>query len=43
MDQGIDRQALHCYSLSFPHPFDAKRLSFELPLAEDMADIAKKR
>ncbi|MGM0301365.1 23S rRNA/1915/1917 synthase [Enterococcus sp. AZ048] len=42
MDQGIDRQALHCYSLSFPHPFDAKRLSFELPLAEDMADIAKK-
>jgi 23S rRNA pseudouridine1911/1915/1917 synthase len=43
MDQGIDRQALHCYPLSFPHPFDAKRLSFELPLAEDMADIAKKR
>lgn len=42
MDLGIARQALHCYSLSFPHPFNDERLSFELPLAEDMAKIAEK-
>lgn len=42
MDLGIERQALHCYSLSFPHPFSDERLSFELPLAEDMAKIVEK-
>lgn len=41
MDLGIERQALHCYSLSFPHPFREKRMSFELPLADDMAKIAE--
>lgn len=41
LDQGIDRQALHCYSLTFPHPFKREQLSFTLPLAEDMATIAK--
>ncbi|HCM86881.1 MULTISPECIES: RluA family pseudouridine synthase [Enterococcus] len=41
MDLGIERQALHCYSLSFPHPFREERMSFELPLANDMAKIAE--
>lgn len=41
MDQGIERQALHCYSLSFPHPFSEERLSFELPLSADMAKISE--
>lgn len=41
MDLGIERQALHCYSLSFPHPFREERMFFELPLANDMAKIAE--
>lgn len=41
MDQGIERQALHCYFLSFPHPFSEQRLSFELPLAADMEKVAE--
>ena len=41
MDLGIDRQALHCYSLSFPHPFKKERVALELPLPDDMAEIAK--
>lgn len=40
LDLGIERQALHCYSLTFPHPFSSEPLHFELPLAEDMATIA---
>lgn len=41
MDLGIERQALHCYSLTFPHPFKEETLSFQLPLADDMAKIAE--
>ncbi|MFC4772254.1 RluA family pseudouridine synthase [Enterococcus hermanniensis] len=41
MDLGIQRQALHCYSLSFYHPFSGERLFFELPLASDMAQVAQ--
>lgn len=40
LDLGIERQALHCYSLTFPHPFNNEPLYFQLPLAEDMATIA---
>jgi 23S rRNA pseudouridine1911/1915/1917 synthase len=32
----LNRQALHCSSLSFFHPFLQKTLSFEEPLPEDM-------
>ncbi|GLB58928.1 RluA family pseudouridine synthase [Cytobacillus sp. NCCP-133] len=35
----IARQALHCGSLSFYHPFLQKRLSFEQPLPEDMQSL----
>lgn len=42
MDLGIERQALHCYSLAFPHPFREERLSFKLPLAPDMEKIVEK-
>jgi len=41
MELGIQRQALHCYSLSFYHPFSGERLFFELPLASDMAQVAQ--
>ena len=41
LDLGIERQALHCYSLSFPHPFNNENLHFKLPLAPDMATIAE--
>lgn len=41
MNLGIERQALHCYSLTFPHPFTGEDLSFELPLAADMKKIAE--
>lgn len=40
MNLGIERQALHCYSLTFPHPFTGEELSFKLPLAADMKEIA---
>ncbi|MGO3912773.1 RluA family pseudouridine synthase [Enterococcus viikkiensis] len=42
MDLGIERQALHCYALSFIHPFSGERIALELPLAPDMAKIADK-
>lgn len=36
MDQGMERQALHCRYLSFQHPFTQEALVFEAPLPEDM-------
>jgi 23S rRNA pseudouridine1911/1915/1917 synthase len=32
----INRQALHCYSLSFFHPIQKETLNFEIPLPSDM-------
>lgn len=34
--QFINRQALHCYELSFQHPLTNKRMFFKLPLPKDM-------
>ncbi|SJZ47976.1 23S rRNA pseudouridine1911/1915/1917 synthase [Pilibacter termitis] len=42
MDLGIKRQALHCYKLSFFHPFLKKELVIEQDLAEDMQEIVQK-
>lgn len=42
MDLGIERQALHCYDLRFYHPFTKEYLTFNLPLAADMAAILQK-
>lgn len=39
MDQGIERQALHCRYLSFRHPFTQEALVFEAPLPEDMRRV----
>lgn len=39
---GLSRQALHCYHLAFQHPFTNENLTFDLPLAEDMAEVAAK-
>jgi len=33
------RQALHAYRLSFRHPADGRRLSFEAPLPADIAGL----
>lgn len=35
-DRDIDRQALHCKSLSFVHPVTEKRMTFEAEMPEDM-------
>ena len=37
--QLIGRQALHCYSLKFLHPVTEKRLSFEIPLPDDILNV----
>lgn len=36
MDMGIQRQALHCASLSFQHPFLDKMITISSPVPEDM-------
>lgn len=41
MEQGIQRQALHCGKLEFCHPFTKEELTFTLPLAEDMEQVRK--
>ncbi|BCA86414.1 pseudouridine synthase [Enterococcus saigonensis] len=41
MEAGIKRQALHCYKLSFNHPFSEERLTFTLSLPNDMAQIVQ--
>lgn len=38
-DNLINRQALHCYSLSFVHPITNKKLLFVSDLEEDMQDL----
>jgi len=35
----IDRQALHAFRLSFPHPSDGRTVSLEAPLPEDMKKL----
>ena len=35
-DANIDRQALHCFFLSFTHPVTGKRVEFEAELPEDI-------
>ncbi len=37
----FQRQALHAYRLSFPHPLDGRHSSFEAPLPEDMAQLVE--
>ena len=39
MNQGIQRQALHCVQLSFVHPFTKERVTIDSPLAEDMQKV----
>lgn len=36
---GIARQALHAWKLSFDHPADARPMSFEAPMPEDMSNL----
>lgn len=36
LSQGMGRQALHCYRLSFRHPLTAQRMTFQAPVAADM-------
>jgi len=38
----VPRQALHAQTLSFDHPVTGKRLSFESPLPDDMAQAIEK-
>jgi 23S rRNA pseudouridine1911/1915/1917 synthase len=35
----LDRQALHAWKLTLPHPRSGERLSFEAPLAADLAEF----
>ncbi|WP_113930515.1 RluA family pseudouridine synthase [Bacillus sp. P14.5] len=37
----IQRQALHCFSLSFFHPMTHEQLHFEVPLPEDMKSLLR--
>jgi len=37
----LGRQALHAAELAFVHPVSGKRLQFESPLPEDMADLVE--
>ena len=36
-DELLDRQALHCHSLTFIHPMTKKELIIEAPLPKDMS------
>jgi 23S rRNA pseudouridine1911/1915/1917 synthase len=42
MDQGIERQALHCIQICFIHPFTKEQLIITSPLAEDMQKVAQR-
>jgi 23S rRNA pseudouridine1911/1915/1917 synthase len=35
----LDRQALHCKSITFIHPFSREEMSFSTPLPADMSDL----
>lgn len=41
-DEYIERQALHAYKLSFPHPKSGKVINLEVGLPNDMKDLIKK-
>lgn len=41
LTKGIQRQALHCYEISFRHPFTDQDLHFSIPLAADMRKVAE--
>ena len=36
------RQALHAYRLAFAHPIDGRRIAFEAPLPEDLAELLRR-
>jgi 23S rRNA pseudouridine1911/1915/1917 synthase len=36
------RQALHAYRLSFAHPIDGRRLTFEAPLPDDLVNLLRR-
>jgi 23S rRNA pseudouridine1911/1915/1917 synthase len=38
----FSRQALHAHRLSFAHPIDGRRLTFEAPLPKDLADLLRR-
>ncbi|WP_456271791.1 RluA family pseudouridine synthase [Bacillus sp. AK031] len=38
----INRQALHCFSLSFIHPITGKRLRYTVPLPFDMKEVLQR-
>lgn len=42
LDQGIERQALHCGELQFTHPFTKEVITCQLPVPEDMATVLNK-
>ncbi len=37
--EGADRQMLHAWRISLPHPVSGERISFEAPIPEDMAAL----
>ena len=39
LDDGIQRQALHCHYLSFYHPFLEQDLQLESPLPDDFSNL----
>jgi len=39
LSKGLNRQALHCQRLEFLHPFTREKLTFELPLPNDMEEL----
>ncbi|MFC3928956.1 RluA family pseudouridine synthase [Streptococcus caprae] len=39
MDYGIERQALHCHSLTFTHPFTKKVMNLQSSLTSDMESV----
>lgn len=41
LTKGIQRQALHCYEISFRHPFTNQDLHFSIPLAADMEEVVE--
>lgn len=39
LEHGIKRQALHCYQLSFTHPFTQEELTIQSPLTDDFENV----
>jgi 23S rRNA pseudouridine1911/1915/1917 synthase len=40
--KAFPRQALHAYRLSFAHPIDGRRLTFEAPLPDDLVNLLRR-